>query len=82
MDTMKARGDLSHAISARKVMSVQQIRKLSHKRGARKDIMPRLSASLLVSSAQRAQNARIQLLSLLLVKWESMHQRQARVRLP
>ena len=82
MDTMKAKEDLSHAISARKVMSVQRIRKLSHKRGARKDTMLLFLASLPASSAQLAQNAPIRLLSLPLVKWESMLRRQVRVTLP
>ena len=82
MDTMKAKEDLSHAISAKKVMSVQQIRKLSHRRGVRKDTMLLSLASLPVWSARPAQSAPIQLLSLHLVKWENMHQRQPEVRLP
>ena len=74
MDTMKAKEDLNHAISARKVMSVQQIRKLNLKRDVREDTMLLLLVSLLVWSAQLAQNALIQLLSQFLVKWENMHQ--------
>ena len=74
MDTMKAKEDLSHAISARKVMNVQQIRKLNLKRDVREDTMLLLLVSLLVWSAQLAQNALIQPLSQFLVKWENMHQ--------
>ena len=78
---MRAKEDLSHAISAKRAMSVQQIRKLSHRRGVRKDIMLLSLASLPVLSAQPAQSALIQLLSLHLVKWANMLQRQAQVKL-
>ena len=78
---MRAKEDLSHAISAKRAMSVQQIRKLSHRRDVRKDIMLLSLASLPVLSAQPAQSALIQLLSLHLVKWANMLQRQAQVKL-
>ena len=78
---MRAKEDLSHAISAKRAMSVQQIRRLSLRRGVRKDIMLLSLASLPVLSAQPAQSALIQLLSLHLVKWANMLQRQAQVKL-